>query len=236
MLTKQESGVTPILNPGYGLLLEQQKRPDLPWSPVPSIPERDEFQDNVLGLEWNFLRTPRYHWYEIEDGKLKIELRPETVTELVNPSYVAQRTRDVSYSATTQLSFHAKAANEKAGLVIYRRHGNNYQLLKEPNNIVLIKTFQEGNKGEFEPEIVASAPYNNKDVIFSVKVTKLEAQFFYGENEDNLKPMGDAQDYTLVSDEVAQRFNGVYVGMYATANGKKSKNAAEFNWFEYKGE
>lgn len=197
------------------------------------MPKRDDFEGDTLGLEWNFLHSPKYKWYSLEDRKLHIQLRPETVAELVNPSFIAKRTRHHSFEASTKLSFKTKKENEKAGLVIYRRHGNHYQLLKTKNQIVLLKTLQQGNTGTFEPQAIASIPYTNKDVILSAKVDKLSVQFYYSENETDLKPIGKIQDYTILSDEVAQRFNGVYVGMYATSTGELSKKEACFDWFQY---
>lgn len=235
VMTKQESGITPIYNPGVGLIQEEQERPDLPWNPVPEIPRRDEFDRESVGLEWNFLRTPRSEWYKQNEGKMEIRLRPELVTELVNPSFIAQRTRHFNYQASTKLSFKARKENEKAGLVIYRRHGNNYQLLKGKDEIILVKVFQEGNEGEFEPRIVASVPFKGNEVVLSAKVKGLEVQFLFGESEKDLQPIGDVQDYTLISDEVAQKFNGVYVGIYATSSGLESKNTALFDWFDYHG-
>ena len=120
-------------------------------------------------------------------------------------------------------------------MVIYRRHGNHYQLLKTKNKLVLIKTLQEGNKGEFTSQEISSIPYNKESVVFSVKVNGIKAQFYYGENQFELKPIGENQDYTVISDEVAEKFNGVFVGMYATSTGKESKNSALFDWFKYQG-
>lgn len=236
IMTHQESGITPIFNPGVGLLQEEQERPKLPWTAVPPLVEKDEFEKTNLGLEWNFLRTPRYQWYKQQHGKLEIDLRPEMVTELKNPSYIAQRTRHHDYKASTKLTFKTRKDNEKAGLVIYRRHGNNYQLLKQKNEIVLIKVFQKDNKGPIKPQIIASVPYTNKEVILEARVQNLTVQFLYGENIKNLKTIGQIQDYTIVSDELAQKFNGVYVGMYATSSGLESKNKALFDWFWYKPE
>lgn len=232
-MTKQESGITPVFNPSKGLLQLEQERPNLPFTPVSEINSIDNFDEKELGLEWNFLRSPIKKWHHLKDGNLEIELRPEMVTELVNPSYVAQRTRHFNYEASTKLSFKTKKENEKAGLVIYRRHGNNYQLLKGKNGISLIKAYQENNKGKFTPETIATIPYKNKDVILTAKVTGLEVQFFYGENENQLKKIGEPQDYTLISDEIAQKFNGIFIGLYATSSGKTSTKSANFDWFSY---
>ncbi|TXE11763.1 glycoside hydrolase family 43 protein [Seonamhaeicola algicola] len=233
-MTQQESGITPIYNPGKGLLQAVQERPNLPWTPVPEIPEKDDFNKNNLALEWNFLRSPKYEWYKIINGDLELQLRPETVSELVNPSFIAQRTRHHNYIASTKLVFKTNKENEKAGLVIYRRHGNHFQLLKTKNEIILLKTLQKDNKGDFQSEKIASVAYTKKEVIFKVDVNSINAQFYYGENENSLKVIGNIQDYTVISDDVAQRFNGVYIGMYATSEGNKSSKTASFDWFEYK--
>ncbi|MGQ1911046.1 glycoside hydrolase family 43 protein [Marinifilum sp. RC60d5] len=235
IMTKQESGLTPIFNPGLGLLQYEQERPDLPWSPLAKIKDLDEFDSNKLALEWNFLRSPKTKWYNLNKGQLEIQLRPEMITELVNPSFIGQRTRFPNYQVNTKLMFSTNKENEKAGLVIYRRHGNNYQLLKSKNELILIKSFQKDNKGEFEPEIVASVPYKKEVVILGVKVDGIKVQFLYGDSQKNLKAIGDIQDYTLLSDDVAQKFNGVYIGMYATSSSKKSNNIAKFDWFFNKG-
>ena len=39
-----------------------------------------------------------------------------------------------------------------------------------------------------------------------------------------------------LSAEVAESWTGVYLGMYATGNGKKSSTPADFDWFAYKEE
>lgn len=231
-MTEQESGVTPIFNPGKGLLQFEQKRPDLQWTPVEKNPIKDDFNTN-LGLDWNFLRTPKSNWYSINDGVLKLKLKPQTLEELKNPSFVAKRTKHHNYEVATKLCFKSKTAHEKAGLAIYRRNGNSYQLLKQKDYIVLIKVFQKDNIGEISPIEIVKIPYKNKIVIFHVKVEGTKAQFSYGSSSNNLKPVGNSQDYTILSDEIAQKFNGVFIGMYTTSSGNKSNKTAEFDWFLY---
>ena len=51
-----------------------------------------------------------------------------------------------------------------------------------------------------------------------------------------MKSIGEVQTMTVLSDEIAEGFNGPYVGMYATSNGNPSNGKASFEWFEYKEE
>jgi len=232
IMTKQESGVTPIFNPGIGLLQAEQERPKLPWSPVKSQNKRNEF-DAALGLQWNFLRTPKTKWHTIKKGFLELLLRPETLQELKNPSYIARRTKHHNYQAATKVYFDPKKENECAGLAIYRRNGNSFQLVKEKGYLVLVKVFQKNNTGPIAPIEITKVPYNDTSVIFHVNVTGTKAQFSYGETLNELKPIGESQDYTILSDEIAKKFNGVYIGMYATSKNTKSKQIAKFDWFDY---
>ncbi len=230
-IAKQQSGITPIYNPGVGLLQKEQERPKLDWTPVPEKKECFDFESEDLDLEWNFLRTPRYKWHDQKNGQMHVRLCPEMLTELVNPSFMGVRTRHFNYQVTTKLKFSTRKKNEQAGLAIYRRHGNNYQLVKRDNEIILIKVFQKDNKGEVLPEIITKVPFKKKEVVLSAKVEGLKVQFLYGTHKDDLVPLGPIQDYTIVTDNVAKKFNGVYVGMYATSSGQESKTEAIYDWF-----
>ena len=83
--------LTPIYNPGIGRLKMEQKRPDLPWTPVPVVPARDNFEIQELALQWNFLRVPLEKWYSIREDGLILSLRPQVADSLVNPSMVVRR-------------------------------------------------------------------------------------------------------------------------------------------------
>ncbi len=231
-MTKQESGITPIFNPGKGLLQFEQKRPELPWTPVDKMPKQENF-DHELGLEWNFLRTPKTSWHKIENGFLELKLRPQTVQELKNPSFIARRTKHHNYQAATKIHFKSRKEHEKAGLVVYRRTGNNFQLLKQKKQLVLIKSYQNDSTGAIDLIEIAKVPYTGDSVIFHVEVEGIKAQFSYGDSMNSLKPIGEIQDYSILSDEVAKKFNGVYIGMYATSSGKKSNKVAKMDWFLY---
>lgn len=222
-------GQTPVFNPGIGKLQDIAKRPDLPWTPVEKTPERDHFTSTILDLNWNFLRTPYTQWYTLKDGKLTIQLRPEVVDSMVNPSMIIRRMEHHTFSASTKLSFTTKNANEAAGLIIYRASTNHYQFLKYADQIVLRK--RVANK----TEEIFRIPYTHKDVVLAVEAKGHELMFTYGENENSMQQMSGKQPFDVISDEKTLGFTGPFVGMYATSNGKKSKNTASFDWFEYSG-
>ena len=220
-------GQTPIFNPGIGKVEMEMKRPDLPWAPFEAAPARDEFDGDQLDLEWNMLRTPQSKWYALENGKLILSLRANVLDSLTNPSLMARRIEHYNFEASLKLDFATKKDSEKAGMIIYRTTLAHYQLLKQKADIVLIRT----ENGRITEE--ARVPYTGKSVVLKTVAKGRELNFFFGESEDNLKPIGQQQDLNVISFEKAWGFNGPYVGMYATSSGVSSRSKASFDWFEY---
>lgn len=223
-------GRRPVFNPGVGKVLAEQPRPDLPWTPFAPRPARDNFEGTELDLEWNMLRTPHSQWYALEEGRLVLELRPETLNDLANPSLLARRIVDHRFEASLELDFRSGEPNEMAGMILYRRSECHYQFLRQGDELVIVRT---------EPRSVtevARTAYSAESVILKAEADGLDLRFSYGESEDAMKPLGEVQSMSVLSFEVAEGFTGPYVGMYATGNGESSDKKASFGWFEYRGE
>jgi hypothetical protein len=58
-------------------------------------------------------------------------------------------------------------------------------------------------------------------------------RFSYAVGDEAFQQLGEVETRYL-SSEVADGFTGVFVGMFATGNGKDSAASADFDWFEYK--
>ena len=220
-------GQTPIFSPGVGKVLEEYERPDLPWSPVSTMPVRDDFTRGKLNLQWNMLRTPQSDWYTLKHGVLSLQLRPNVLSALTNPSLIARRIEHHKFSASLKLDFDSNKLNEKAGMIIYRSSACHYQFLKEKDALVIIKTLK-GKETE-----VARTPFKGAAVILKAEANNLELQFSYGSQDNKMQPIGKVQNMNVISYEMAEGFSGPYVGMYATSSGEKSKVKAAFDWFDY---
>ncbi len=225
----QFDGQTPVFNPGIGILQKKQGRPDLPWASYLKNPSRDDFNQRKLSLEWNFLKTPNEKWYNLDNNKLYIKLRPQTIEKGEQSSLIARRVLNHNFMATTSLKFKTKKINEKAGIVLYRTRDSHYQLVKTAGEIQLLKTTIEGQK------IIARESYANDNVSFRIQAKHgNNAIFSYSRNDIDFIQIGASQNLSNLADEVSLRFNGLYMGMYATSTEKSSKEKALFNYFEYK--
>ena len=117
---------------------------------------------------------------------------------------IIQKTKHHQFKATTLLNFQTKKDNEQAGLILYRT-----------------------------AKIIEHIPYNKQEVFLSVAVNSTEIQFSFGETQQHMTNIGSIQNVAPLSDNKFNKFNGTGVGVYATSNGKQSRNKALNDWFEY---
>ncbi len=241
-LTSMEwQGNQPVFNPGKGRVLMEDLRPNLAWSPMTELPVTDNFDNLNLNFQWNFLRTPFEKWYSLEmrKGWLQVSLRPEQLTEPVNPSLIARRQEHHSFEAYTRMNFKPETENESAGLVVFQNDRFHFRLLLILEDghqyIQLIKVGKSGMefRNQLNEEEIARIPFHDNTVVIGLKASNLDYQFYFGSNRMNLEPIGKQQDGRILSSNWAGGFTGTYIGMYATSKNKISTNSAFFDWFSY---
>lgn len=221
----------PVFNPGVGRVLALEKATGLTPHPFPAIPVRDDFDEKNLNVCWNFLRTPFTKWYKLDDGELIMDLRPERVEDLTNPSLIARRIQHFDFTATAMMNFSSKKENEEAGIIVMQNGLNHYRLVKQcksgKDSLYLVKV-DKGNK-----QIVAAMPWKNKKVCLHLVAEGKVYRFYIGADKNNLVRIGNDQDATINSTNHAGGFIGPFVGMYASSNGNKSHNKVAFDYFDY---
>ena len=230
-------GTQPIFNSGKGKVLLIDKRPALPWSPVVKVGGKDQFEGDRLGMEWNFLRTPKTKWHNLKKNKLILKLRPEKVTDKVNPSLIARRVEHYSHRVSTQMSFVPENNREEAGIILMQKGNYHYRLVVTKNNgqneLKLIKAYHPDRK-VLSQSTVASVVTTGNDIVLGYDQNRLNIQFYYGTDPADLKPLGGLQDGRVISSNFAGGFTGPFTGLYASSNGTNSSNVAQFEFFEYR--
>ena len=219
----------PVFNPGIGIVREEERRPDLPWSPLDKSSPRDNFDSGKLAFQWNFLRTPKEKWYTIADGSLQMETCPQELKGLDNPSMIVRRIQHFNYKATCQLSFSAKNDKEEAGLTAFLDNKHHYKLVKRKDQIALVKLYDSVET------TITTVEYKSDDVVLQIEGQMFDFIFRFGSNENNLKQIGEVQDSRVITARtfIGDGFNGPYIGMFTSSQGQVVDNRAAFNWFEY---
>jgi len=201
----------------------------------------DNFDSDVLDMNWQFLRTVRETWYSLsaKKGSLELSVRPETCSGNMNPSFVCRRQQHNNSSATTALLFDAKSENEKAGLVIFQNETHYYFICKSvDNNEPVVQLYKSGDKND-ELELLVSKKINKQNTKESVYLN-IESKgkyysFSYGFDQNKMILLKDSVDGKFLSTKTAGGFVGCMYALYSTSLGKKCANKAYFDWFRYKG-
>ena len=240
----------PVINPDSELVQYKYDYPIPSEEKISQAPYggnftvRDAFDSNELGLDWLFLRTPHEKWYDLETKKgcLTIQLRPESCSGKLNPSFFGRRHQHLSCSAATSLAFAAKSENEKAGLLIFQSENNYYFLCKSiSNNDQVVQLYESVESADVKEQLKLLAEQKLKNIeSFDPVYLKIEANgrlynFYYSLNNTDWILLKDNIDGTFLSTKTAGGFVGSLFAMYTTSLAKESDNIARFDWFEYTG-
>ena len=188
---------------------------------------RDDFEDEKLKLEWNFIRTPYEKWYELKDKSLFIKARPVNIAEIGNPSFIGRRMQFAKSHFTTAVVLE-KEKDMEAGIVLFQNEKFFYKMVVQQvadSSFLIVSSANE---------IIYKAPlpkYKPGNAIF-LKFKAIEKDVFceFSLNNKTWIPLGLTLDGKILSTNVAGGFVGAYFGLYAFAN---SPANARFEWAEF---
>jgi xylan 1,4-beta-xylosidase len=213
--------------------------PKLPQHIWPKLPPRDDFDTDKLAMQWNFLRNPYEKDFSLtaRPGYLRLNGSAVTFNDQDSPAFVGRRQTDFNCTASTQLEFDPDSENEEAGLVARAFDRFHYEIgitLKDGIRRAFLRKVVRG-------EIIDPIKYVDIQpgpVILSIKATPLSYEFSCQSSTGVQKVLGTALTKDLsveiIGFERGMCFTGVYFGMYASGNGKRNTNPADFDWFEYR--
>jgi len=224
----------PVVNPGKGVVEAEGQAPSLPACPWPNDPIRDDFDGEQLGDVWNTLRTPREAFYSLTDrpGYLRLRLRPATLEEVAQPSFIGRRLQHFSFRASTQLAFKPQQTGEVAGIVLLQNQNYHYRFeYGQYGDATEIRLLKRKNG---VTRILASQAYIGGQVQLQVQADEQDYRFsFRADDTSEWVTLMEQADGRILSTDVAGGFTGAYMGMYVSSQGMTSDNYADFAWFEY---
>jgi alpha-N-arabinofuranosidase len=167
-----------------------------------------------------------------------MELRPETCQGTGNPSFIAFRQPHLNGWASTTIDFEAQAENEKAGLMVFQNETHYYYIcisMKGKDRVVELYKGAGGKDNSEPPILVASDKLKsgkNKSVVLIISTTPAGYTFYYSVQRHKEVQLGPELDAKFLSTKTAGGFVGAMYVLYATSNGKESKNRAYFERFK----
>lgn len=223
----------PIVNPGVGKIQFEERRPNLPVFTAKKENFFDDFNTDTLQYYWNFLRTPNTNFWSLKDkkGYLSLQLRPNTLVDLENPSFIGRRQQDTSFFAETKMVFEPANKNESAGLVVMMNNNFHFRVEKIIENDITYIQLTRRHAGK-EDLIGKSSVLKDEEIVLGVKAIGQNYSFYYVQNNKTVFLTQNIDGRTL-SRVNTGGFTGTYIGLYSSSNGFISKNKAYFDWLNY---
>lgn len=248
----------PVFSPCTGKLEMQYPAPNsLQAVEYPQIPALDDFAGEELSMEWTVWGTPTEEFYTLADSKLKIrcveqpsvvELEPMRMDgvkeELPYAAVLTKRQTTVNTTVSCAMEF-VPEKQEEAGLIVMQVMNHQLHIRRaERNGESLIQAvvytadynhppYFPGFEAKTHVEIIAETVWQKREVILMIETQGEAYRIFYGSDKDRMKELCQF-DATTINPEKVGCMAGTLIGVYASANGEKSNNHAEFAWFELK--
>ncbi|RYY95629.1 MAG: glycoside hydrolase family 43 protein, partial [Chitinophagaceae bacterium] len=178
----------------------------------------DAFDGPKLQARYAFLRTPLRTWHRLENGRLSLQARAETVGGTGNPSFVGHRQQHLQCTASTIVDFKAAGAHEKAGLIIFQNEEHYYFLCRSVE------------QGRPVAQLYRSAPGDSMELLRTQQLRaphrptglRIEARgsaYIFSITDGGRRTVLGSLDASFLSTETAGGFVGSLFGLYATAQG-----------------
>lgn len=185
---------------------------------------KDDFEEDVLKPEWNFIRTPTEKWYELKKGELIVNARPVRISDVGNPSFIGRRMQFANSEFTASLKLE-KGKEMEAGIVAFQNEKFYYKLVIHQTADKSYLIIASATVEIFKSEIEKYKP--GKEILLRIKVMGGELFCEYSLNNKIWNQAGEVIDGKILSTKVAGGFVGTYFGLYTTA---QLPAVATFDW------
>lgn len=220
----------PVVN-GNGTATVDMTCETLPLQPFPEKPDKIDFDQENLGMEWNYELYPEQANFSLSErpGYLRLKGAAETLSTNNTSTFVGRRLEAFNFTATTELEFDPENDNEQAGMIL-ENNGTHFDILLEKKNekrmikvqLMFGRTVYHSKEFELKPGPVQLRITGKKQTFI----------FSYAQGTDRFTEI-ETVDSKFLATETVGFFTGVYIGLYATGNGKAALANADYNWFEY---
>lgn len=223
----------PIVN-GDGTITPRMEVKTLPQQPWPSESVRDDFAAPRLDLRWSFVRNLDDARWSMTERPGWLRLKGSTVTlddTDFPPVFLGRRQQHQDAEAVTRLDFKPAREGEEAGISLRQNERHHYEMGVRRGADGGREVFLRYRVGGVST-IAATQKIGDGILRLRVRAYPEIYRFSYSVGDKTFRDLGGVETRYLAS-EVANGFNGVFLGPFATGNGRESSAPADFDWFDY---
>ncbi len=227
---------------------EEVAAPALKTHPFPAVPEKDDFDEDVLGIAWQSLRRPiAEEWVSLRERPGYARIRGmESPNSRFLHSLIGRRQQAFRCEAETSVEYTPQTYQQMAGLMYYYNSQNYYYLRFGWNEDLASATLAiiGNDRGVYYEYTDQEVPLETgRPVLLRLTLNHAELQFAYRSEGSEWKPIGPLLDASKISDEYATHlvdgyftdwgFTGAFICLCAhdLSGGRLH---ADFDYFVYR--
>ena len=219
----------PVVAPNTGKVERNTKIPFLEKKQNINYSFYDDFTSSKLDLQWNFRRVPRENTYELnsKNKTLKLNLSPESFELRSQYNLMGFRQKETEFEYSSSMNFKPKKNFSEAGLSIFSQDDNyiNFTVKKHNNKTQLNLSVKPRDQ---KLDIIKSIPLKyNENIILKIVSKDNKYIYYYSIDDGNSFDVFTETGANLV---LCKGYIGTNLGLYASSNGYKTKEYAEFEW------
>ena len=219
----------PVVAPNTGKVERNTSIPFLEKKQNINYSFYDDFTSSKLDLQWNFRRVPRENTYELnsKNKTLKLNLSPESFELRSQYNLMGFRQKETEFEYSSSMNFKPKKNFSEAGLSIFSQDDNyiNFTVKKHNNKTLLNLSV---NPRDQKLDIIKSIPLKyNENIILKILSKDNKYIYYYSLDDGN---SFDVFTETAANLVLCKGYIGTNLGLYASSNGYKTKEYAEFEW------
>ena len=219
----------PVVAPNTGKVERNTSIPFLDKKQNINYSFYDDFTSSKLDLQWNFRRVPRENTYELNSKikTLKLNLSPESFELRSQYNLMGFRQKETEFEYSSSMNFKPKKNFSEAGLSIFSQDDNyiNFTVKKHNNKTLLNLSVKPRDQ---KLDIIKSIPLKyNENIILKILSKDNKYIYYYSLDDGNSFEVFTETAANLV---LCKGYIGTNLGLYASSNGYKTKEYAEFEW------
>jgi beta-xylosidase len=221
---------------GKGEPVMSYKKPNVGKTyPIETPAESDEFNTDVLGLQWQWHANPKVQWDALMRGSgyLRLFAFPypaQTVNLWTVPNLLLQKLPAPNFTATTKVDYKVEAnawQNKKAGLLMM---GNDYAYLsisKDDKGYLVSQVVCKNALNGTAEEVIETKRISSSLAYLRINVTAPDAKCSFSYSEDGNTFQSIGKDFFAKPD----KWIGAKVGLFCVSGSDRNGGYADFDWF-----
>ena len=191
----------------------------------------DKFESNNLDLKWNFRRYPIENIYHLDKSESRLNLicHQNQIKERGRAALLGFKQTEASFEYSTKMFFEPSNNGSEAGITIFQKDDNyiNFTLIRNDDKIILQSYAVKDT--EIEEFLSESIKKYNGQIEFRIVANEDSYKLYYKTSRK------DFELFTIFDGDlvISKGYTGAHLGLYATGNGKNTKDFASFDYVNY---